>query len=57
MTVIYVSTLLRAITTLHNLINNKIHTKQVEIDNLKKEKEKEEELRKKKEEEAKKKVE
>jgi 26S proteasome regulatory subunit N8 len=57
MHVIYVSVLLRSVISLHNLINNKIQGKEVENENLKKEKEREEELKKKKEEEAKKKVE
>lgn len=43
--------------SLHNLINNKIQGKEIETENLRKEKEREEELRKKKEEDAKKKVE
>lgn len=57
MHMIYVSSLLRSVISLHNLINNKIHQKEVEVENQKKDKEREEELRKKKEEEAKKKVE
>ena len=57
MHVIYVSVLLRSVISLHNLINNKVQSKEVETENLKKEKEREEEIRKRKEEEAKKKVE
>lgn len=57
MHVVYVASLIRSVISLHNLINNKIHGKEIEADNLKKEKEREEEARKKKEEEAKKKVE
>ena len=53
MHVIYVSTLIRSVISLHNLINNKINTKEIEIENAKKE----EEFRKKKEEESRKKVE
>ena len=57
MHMIYVSVLLRSVISLHNLINNKVQSKEVETENLKKEKEREEEIRKRKEEEAKKKVE
>ena len=57
MHVIYVCSLIRSVISLHNLINNKIQTKEIEVENSKKEKEKEEENRKKKEEESKKKVE
>jgi 26S proteasome regulatory subunit N8 len=57
MHVIYVNSLIRSVISLHNLVNNKIHGKEIETENLKKEKEREEELRKKKEEDAKKKVE
>ncbi len=57
MHMIYVSSLIRSVISLHNLINNKIQGKEIETENLKKEKEREEEIRKKKEEEAKKKVE
>jgi len=53
MHMIYVSSLIKSVITLHNLINNKISTKEIETENQRKE----EELRKKKEEEAKKKVE
>jgi 26S proteasome regulatory subunit N8 len=53
----YVSNLIRSVIALHNLINNKISTKEIEAENAKKEKEREDELKKKKEEEAKKKVE
>ena len=57
MHVAYVSTLVRAVIALHNLINNKIHGKELEAENARKEKEREEETRRKKDEEAKKKVE
>jgi len=57
MHVIYVSTLIRSVISLHNLINNKIQTKEIEAEYSKKEKEREEEQRKKKEDEANKKVE
>ena len=57
MYVIYVSNMIRSILSLHDLINNKIRMKDIEKDNLKKEKEAEEERQKKKEEAAKKKVE
>jgi 26S proteasome regulatory subunit N8 len=57
MHVLYVCSLIRSVTSLHNLINNKVQTKEIEVENLKKEKEREEELKKRKEEEAKKKVE
>ena len=53
MHVIYVCSLIRAVISLHSLINNKISTKETEKEQQKRE----EELRKKKEEEAKKKVE
>jgi 26S proteasome regulatory subunit N8 len=57
MYVIYVSSLIRSILSLHDLINNKIHLKESEEDALKKAKEREEELAKKKEADAVKKVE
>ncbi len=57
MHVIYVSSLIRSVISLHNLINNKIQTKEIEVDNLKKDKEREEEVRKRKEEDSRKKVE
>ena len=57
MYVIYVSSLVKSVLSLHDLINNKILTKETEVENVKKEKEREEELKKKKMEEAKKKVE
>ena len=53
MHVVYVSTLIRSVISLHNLINNKIATKEIETDNAKKE----EEFRKKKDEDTRKKVE
>ena len=57
MMVLYVCSLIRSVVSLHNLINNKVQTKEIEVENLKKEKDREEELKKRKEEEAKKKVE
>lgn len=57
MHMVYVSSLIRSVISLHNLINNKIHAKEIEVENAKKDKEREEELRKKKEEETRKKVE
>ena len=57
MYVVYVSSLIRSILSLHDLINNKIHLKETEAENAKKAKEREEELKKKKEAEAVKKVE
>jgi 26S proteasome regulatory subunit N8 len=53
MHVIYISTLIRSVISLHNLINNKISTKEIEIENTKRE----EDIRKKREEESRKKVE
>lgn len=52
MYILYVSSMIKSIISLHSLINNKIHNKELEEENLKKEKEMEEE--KKKLEEAKK---
>lgn len=57
MHVVYVASLIRSVIALHNLINNKISTKEIEVENAKTQKEREEEQRKKKEEEATKKVE
>ena len=57
MYVIYVSSLIRSILSLHDLVNNKIQMKEIETENARKEKEHEAEVLKKKEEEAKKKVE
>ena len=57
MYVIYVSSLIRSILSLHDLINNKIHLRETEDENAKKVKEREEELQKKKEADAAKKVE
>ena len=57
MHLMYVSNLIRSVIALHNLINNKIQTKEIEAENDKKDKEREEELKKRKDEEAKKKVE
>jgi 26S proteasome regulatory subunit N8 len=53
MHVVYVSNLVRSVISLHNLINNKIATKEIETDNTKRE----EDARKKKEEDTRKKVE
>jgi 26S proteasome regulatory subunit N8 len=39
MHVVYVSTLIRSVISLHNLINNKIATKEIEVENSKKEEE------------------
>ena len=51
--VVYVASLIRAVVSLHSLINNKIATKEIETDNAKTA----EEAKKKKEEDTKKKVE
>ena len=56
MYVIYVSGLIRSILSLHDLINNKINAKEVEIERAKREKQ-EEEDKKKQEDELRKKVE
>ena len=53
MHMVYVATLIRSVISLHSLINNKIQTKEAEVEGQRKE----EEMRKKKEEDAKKKVE
>ena len=53
MHLIYVSSLIKSVISLHNLINNKITTKEIEVENQRKE----DEARKKKEEDNKKKVE
>lgn len=53
MHVMYVSNMIRSVISLHNLINNKIQTKEIEVENTRKE----EEFRKRKEEESRKKVE
>jgi 26S proteasome regulatory subunit N8 len=53
MHVVYVSSLIRTVIGLHNLINNRISTKEIELEQVKKEKEDQ----KKKEEDGKKKVE
>ena len=57
MHVTYVCSLIRSVVSLHNLINNKIQTKEIEAENARKDKEREEERQRKKEEESKKKVE
>jgi len=54
MYVLYVASLIKSVISLHNLINNKIHNKDIEVETLKKEKEAEEEKKKKQEESAKK---
>jgi 26S proteasome regulatory subunit N8 len=56
MYVIYVSSLIRSIISLHELINNKINAKEIELERAKREKEEEAE-KKKKEEELRKKLE
>jgi len=56
MYVIYVSSLIRSILSLHDLINNKITSKETEQENAKKEQQKEEDEKKKKEEAEKKKA-
>ena len=53
MHVVYISTLIRSVISLHNLVNNKISTKEIETENAKRD----EELRKKREEDSRKKVE
>ena len=57
MHVVYVCSLIRSVISLHNLINNKINTKEIETENQRKDKEREEELKKRREEESRKKVE
>jgi 26S proteasome regulatory subunit N8 len=54
MYVLYVSSLIKSVIALHNLINNKIHNKEMEAEIAQKEKEAEEEKKKKEEESAKK---
>ena len=54
MYVLYVSSLIKSVISLHNLINNKIHNKEQEAEILQKEKEAEEEKKKREEESAKK---
>jgi 26S proteasome regulatory subunit N8 len=46
MYVIYVSGLIRSILSLHDLINNKINAKEVEIERAKREKQEEEDKKK-----------
>lgn len=46
MYILYVSSMIKSVISLHSLINNKIHNKELEEENLKKEKEMEEEKRK-----------
>ena len=55
MYVMYVSGLIRSILSLHDLINNKINAKEIELETLKREKEEEAEKKKKEEEASKKK--
>ncbi len=47
MYVMYVSGLIRSILSLHDLINNKINAKEIELETLKREKEEEAEKKKK----------
>jgi 26S proteasome regulatory subunit N8 len=54
MYVIYVASLIKSVISLHNLINNKIHNKELEVETLQKEKEAEAEKKRKQEESAKK---
>jgi len=54
MYVLYVASLIKSVISLHNLINNKIHNKEIEAENTKKEKEAEDEKKKRQEESAKK---
>ena len=54
MYVLYVCSMIKSVISLHNLINNKIHNKEMEQDVLKKEKEAEDEKKKREEESAKK---
>lgn len=56
MYVIYVSALIRSILSLHDLINNKIQSKELEAENTRKEHKKEEDAKKAKEEAEKKKL-
>jgi len=46
MYVLYVASLIKSVISLHNLINNKIHNKELEEENAKKEKEAEAEKKK-----------
>ena len=57
MHMLYVCSMIRSVISLHNLINNKISTKEIEIENQKRDKEREEEIKKRREEESKRKVE
>ena len=54
MYVLYVSSLIKSVISLHSLINNKIHNKELEEEVAQKEKEAEEEKKKRQEESAKK---
>ena len=46
MYVLYVCSMIKSVVSLHNLINNKIHNKEMEIENATKEKEAEDEKKK-----------
>ena len=54
MYILYVSSLIKSVISLHSLINNKIHNQEAEAEILKKEKEAEEEKKVRQEESAKK---
>jgi 26S proteasome regulatory subunit N8 len=54
MYILYVSSLIKSVISLHSLINNKIHNKELEQEIIQKEKDAEEEKKKKQEESAKK---
>lgn len=54
MYILYVSSLIKSVISLHSLINNKIHNKELEQEITQKEKEAEDEKKKKQEESAKK---
>lgn len=54
MFVMYVSSLIKSVISLHNLINNKIHNKEFETELAQKEKEAEDEKKKRQDESAKK---
>ena len=47
MYLIYVCSLIKSVISLHSLVNNKIHNKELQEENLKKEKEAEDEKKKK----------
>lgn len=54
MYILYVSSLIKSVISLHTLINNKIHNQEAEAEILQKEKEAEDEKKKREEESAKK---